>query len=62
MESFCVLMRAESMWFSKLVLLFPIGAVKPEILTSKVKIVFLWNTLYEIDILGLVILDKLTRR
>ena len=34
----CAQMKAENMQFSKLVLLFPIGALKPDTLASKVKI------------------------
>ena len=34
----CAQMKAENMQFAKLVLLFPIGALLPEIFASKVKI------------------------
>ena len=43
----CAQMKAENMKFSKMVLLFQKGALGSEILASKDKRAFFWNTLYE---------------
>ena len=42
----CAQMKAENMYFSKLVQLCPIGVFKPEIFAYKDKRAFFWDTLY----------------